>query len=121
MSAIIQFLATLFFVSLVSSVSGCSTTGASNDGQIMPEKISLTSKDNGELVREFTDPNQIGNLLTALDNREQRYEKLLPLFDYRLDITKDGEPQTWLVNKAGYVRKSDSPELFKMDVSALFQ
>jgi len=125
MSGIVHFVATVFFVTLVSSVSGCSTTSG-NDGEqsvsnATPEMISLTSKDDGALLKEITDPDQITALVTALENREQRFEKLLPFFEYQLEVVENGEKQTWKVNKAGYLQKSDSSELYKMDVSALFE
>jgi len=125
MSGIVHFVATVFFVTLVSSVSGCSTTSG-NDGEqsvsnAAPEMISLSSKDNGEVLMEITDPDKIAALVAALENREQRFEKLLPFFEYRLDVTENGKKQTWKVNKAGYLQKSDSSELYKMDVSALFE
>lgn len=122
MSAIIQFFTTIFFVGLISSASGCSTTGNNDSNQsAMPEKIHLISKDNGELIQEFTSPDQVSLLVKALDDRERRYEKLFPLFEYSLTITNEGEEQTWLVNKAGYLRKADSSDLYKMDVSSLFE
>ncbi len=125
MTAIFQFIATLFFVSVVSSVGACTSTQNIDGDQAvsssMPEKVSLASKDSGEMIKEFSDTDEISLLVAALDSRERSYEKLYPLFEYKLNISANGEQETWFVNKAGYLRKSDSSELYKMDVSTIFK
>ncbi len=122
MTSFIQISVTMLFASIVSLFGACTST-PKDDGamSVKAEKVTLVSKDTGAIVKEFDDADNLSVLMAAIEKRERRYEKLLPLFEYRLNVTSNGEVQTWLVNKAGYLRKSDSPELYKTDVSAFFE
>jgi len=125
MTTLFQYIATIFFAGLISSIGACTSTQSDQGDQAVSSSknvsINLVSKDTGELLSEFSGTDDVSAVMTALDNRERRYEKLMPLFEYKLDVTKDGDRQTWYVNKAGYLRKSDSSDLYKMDVSSVFK
>lgn len=124
MTTIFQFFITMIFAVVISSASGCASAQTDGSDQTVTSKnvnISLASKDSGETLTEFSDSDNVSAIMNALENKERRYEKLMPLFEYRLDVTQDGEQQVWYVNKAGYVRNQNSSELYKMDVSAVFE
>lgn len=120
MNTIFQYFVSLMFISIMGSASGCTSTGVDN-GQAMPDKIVLKSKDSGETVKEFSDAENIENVFMALNSKEKTQLKLLPLFEYQIRFTENGEQQIWNVNKAGYLKKSDESQLYKADVSALFK
>lgn len=55
----------------------------------------------------------------ALEARKRSYEKLMPLFEYEIKFNRNGVEEVWRVNRAGYVMKSGSSELYKMDTTVL--
>ena len=119
MKTFIQHITKVLFVGIFSFVAACTSTQATDDG--LPSKIQLVSKDDGAMVQEFTDTEDVANVIAALNNREQTFEKLMPFFEYKLSFATNDEEQTWHINKAGYVKKSDAPELYKMDVGPIFK
>ncbi len=124
MTTIIHFITTLFLVTIISSIGACASTQSDGDDHTVSTgktmNVTLASKDSGEIVREFKGTDEVSSLMSAFDNRERRYEKLMPLFEYKMNVNNNGEQETWFVNKAGYIRRADSSELYKMDVSTVF-
>jgi len=123
----------LLVIGFVSSLVACTSTLADDqetsnlDNQEasmldkMPAKISLESRDSGEMVTEFTEADSVSKVVEALDAREQTFLKLMPLFEYKLSFSNNGEQEVWHINKAGYAKKSDSADLFKFDASSVFE
>ncbi len=56
---------------------------------------------------------------SALQNRERRYEKIKPYYEYEIQLNVDGGVEVWQVSPSGYVQKTGSTELYRMDMSAL--
>ncbi len=125
MTSIFQFIITIVFAGIISSVGACTSTPDDKGDQTVSSaknvNVTLISKDSGETLSEFSDSANTSAILAALESRERRYEKLMPFFEYKLNVSQNGEEQVWYVNKAGYVRKWDSSDLYKMDVSAVFK
>lgn len=115
----------LLAIGFVSTLVACTSTQANDEEQSMsdkiPAKISLESRDTGNMVAEFTEADSVSNVIAALDAREQTYLKLMPLFEYKLSFSQNGEQEVWHVNKAGYAKKSGSSDLYKVDVSSIFE
>jgi len=106
-------------------IAACSTAQkpADENAEVMDapkmSKMVLVSRDAKSTRTNIDDQETMKAFYAALENRERRYEKLMPLFEYQFSFDMDGETQTWKVNKGGYLMKSDSSELYKIDVTAL--
>ncbi|WP_251358714.1 hypothetical protein [Kangiella sp. TOML190] len=73
-----------------------------------------------EAVATVDSEQDIDAIVATWQSKQRALEKLMPLFEYKVEMDVDGEKQVWLFNKAGYLMKEGSSELYKVkDSSAL--
>lgn len=68
-----------------------------------------------DLIKVVEDKEQLANLSEAWKNKQKTLEKLLPLFEYKVELSIDGDKQVWLFNKAGYLKQEGGNTLYKTD------
>jgi hypothetical protein len=81
--------------------------------------IVLVKRDTRESAARITDSKQVAQMVDAWQNRERRYEKIKPYYEYEIQLNVDGVAEVWQVSPSGYTQKTDSAELYRMDMSAL--
>ena len=103
--------------------SACETTDAPVESAMAQESgmrnVVLISRDASKTATKIDETDLRLALHNAWQQRERRYEKLMPMFEYEMHFDLNNETHVWKVNKLGYLMKSDSSELYRMDVSAL--
>ncbi|MEM7083601.1 MAG: trypsin-like peptidase domain-containing protein [Pseudomonadota bacterium] len=110
------------------SLGACSTpdtnydevpTGVSVQSADAGDVLTLTLRDGRKQTARITDAQTVRAIATAFNERERRYEKIKPLFEYELEMDMDGQTQTWLVSPKGYVQQAGSYELYRVDMATL--
>ncbi len=91
-----------------------STQAAEEGNQVLLFKRGLEKN-----AAKITNSEHVNQMVSAFEQRERRYEKIKPIFEYEMSIKVDGTSETWMVSPSGYIQKEQSYELYKMDVSVL--
>lgn len=66
-----------------------------------------------EVLKVVDDSAALVEITDAWRAKERSLEKLMPLFEYKIEMDIDGEKQIWRVNKAGYLMKEGESTLYK--------
>lgn len=69
--------------------------------------------DKSELITTIDDSAAVAEIVDAWKAKKRAPEKILPLFEYKIELDIDGETQVWRFNKAGYLMKENENTLYK--------
>ncbi len=81
--------------------------------------VILTRLDASKSKARITDASHIAQMVESFNNRERRFEKIKPLYEYEIQMNLAGREETWQLSPSGYLQKAGSSELYKMDMSIL--
>ncbi|NVJ67865.1 MAG: hypothetical protein HWE16_15375 [Gammaproteobacteria bacterium] len=66
-----------------------------------------------EVLKVVEDSASVKEIIGAWKAKERALEKLMPLFEYKIEMDIDGDKQVWRVNKAGYLMQEGDSILYK--------
>ncbi len=66
-----------------------------------------------ELIATIDDQKALDEVVAAWKAKERALEKLMPLFEYKIEMDINGEKQVWFFNKAGYLMQENTSTLYK--------
>lgn len=75
-------------------------------------KATLYTEDS-KLIRVIEDAETIDALVDAWKAKEVALEKILPVFEHKLELELDGKVQTWMFHKAGYLMQEGGEQMYK--------
>ncbi len=83
------------------------------------QKATIYTKQS-EMVASVDSQKEVKAIVETWQSKQRALEKIMPLFEYKVEMDVDGEKQVWLFNKAGYLMQEGSSKLYKVqDPSAL--
>ena len=97
-------------------VSACKSMPTQNS-----ENLNIYNK-NDDLVISLDDTKIISSVQRALENRKKTYVKILPQYEYYIDLPLEGKKQKWLVTASGYIADKKEPgQLYKVELPEAFK
>lgn len=75
-------------------------------------KATLYTEDSKQ-IRVIEDTLTLDALVDSWKAKEESMEKLMPLFEYKVELDIDGKMQMWNFNKAGYFMQEGQSQLYK--------
>ncbi len=76
--------------------------------------------DKAEVLKVIDEKSAVAEIVQAWKVKERALEKLMPLFEYKIEMEVDGETQMWRFNKAGYLMKEGESVLYKTSKKDVF-
>lgn len=76
--------------------------------------------DKSEVLTVVEDSTSLSELTKAWNAKERALEKLMPLFEYKVEMDIDGKKEIWMFNKGGYLMKEGSSFLYKTPQKEVF-
>ncbi len=76
--------------------------------------------DKSEVLKVLDDSKSIAEIVDAWEAKERVLEKIMPLFEYQIEMEVDGEKQMWRFNKGGYLMKDGESIVYKTPKSEAF-
>lgn len=102
-------LAVLVVLSVV-ILAGCKTSAS---------KAMIYDQDS-KLLKTIDNQKTLTKVISTWKSKERALEKLLPLFEYKIEMDVDGEKQIWRFNKAGYLMQEGNSLLYKVKDRQVF-
>lgn len=76
--------------------------------------------DKSEVLKVIESSKDLSEITDAWSAKERALEKLMPLFEYKIEMDVDGKKQVWMFNKAGYLMQEGDSVLYKTSKKAVF-